>query len=71
MPINDEQLREQLLWLLGGGSAHVDFDAAVANLPPKLRGAKIPGVPHTPWRLLEHLRIAQWDILEKSTRVRP
>lgn len=57
-------LREQLLWLLRGGEAHLNFDAAIADLPVALRGAKAAGVPHTPWRLLEHLRIAQWDILE-------
>jgi hypothetical protein len=57
-------LREHLLYLLKGGGAHLNFDKAIAGLPAELRGAKPPGVPHTPWRLLEHLRIAQWDILE-------
>ena len=60
----DKALREHLLYLLRGGGAHLHFDAAVADLPAALRGAKPPGVPHTPWRLLEHLRICQWDILE-------
>ncbi len=58
------QLRDHLLYLLRGGGAHLDFNSALAKLPPKLRGAKPKGVPHTPWRLLEHMRIAQWDILE-------
>src|SRR5436305_264903 len=44
--------------------AHLNFGDGVAGLPPALPGSKPPGVPHTPWRLLEHLRIAQWDILE-------
>src|ERR1700722_18109094 len=57
-------LREHLLYLLKGGGAHLNFDKAIADLPAELRGAKPPGLPHTPWRLLEHLRIAQWDILE-------
>jgi hypothetical protein len=57
-------LRDHLLYLLQGGGAHVDFVAAVADLPAGLRGGKVAGLPHTPWRLLEHLRIAQWDILE-------
>jgi hypothetical protein len=57
-------LREHLLELLRGGSAHLNFEKAVAGLPAKLRGAKPAGQPHTPWRLLEHMRIAQWDILE-------
>ena len=58
------KLREQLIYLLKGGAAHLDFDKAIAGLPAELRGAKPPGVPHSPWRLLEHLRIAQRDILE-------
>lgn len=59
-------LREHLLFLLQGGDAHLGLDAAIANLPVGLRGAKLSGVPHTPWRLLEHMRLAQWDILEFS-----
>src|SRR6516164_2132993 len=62
----DAQLREHLVYLLRGGDAHLHFDAAIADLPVKLRGAKPAGSPHTPWRLLEHMRIAQWDILEFS-----
>jgi hypothetical protein len=57
-------LREHVLYLLRGGGAHLDFDKSVAGLPAGLRGAKPPGQPHTPWRLVEHMRIAQWDILE-------
>lgn len=57
-------LREHLLYLLQGGGAHVGFDKAIADLPAELRGKKAPNMPHTPWRLLEHMRIAQWDILE-------
>ena len=60
----DNALRAHLLSLLRDSNAHLDFDSAIANLPAKLRGAKPAGVPHSPWRLLEHLRIAQWDILE-------
>jgi hypothetical protein len=62
----DKALREHLLYLLRGGGAHLDFEAAVADMPGELRGAKPAGLPHTPWRLLEHLRICQWDILEFS-----
>jgi hypothetical protein len=58
------KLREHLLELLGPGGAHVSFDKAVADLPLKLRGAKVVNVPHSPWRLVEHMRIAQEDILE-------
>ena len=63
---SDKLLREHLTQLLEGGSAHLDFETAIADLPVELRGAKAKGVPHTPWRLLEHMRIAQWDILEFS-----
>ncbi len=61
-----EALRNHLLELLEGGHAHLDFDTAIADLPEKLRGARPQGLPHTPWRLLEHMRIAQWDILKFS-----
>jgi len=60
----DRDLRDHVVYLLRGGGAHLSFDKAVARLPAKLRGAKPAGVPHTPWRLLEHMRIAQWDILD-------
>ncbi len=63
---DDTALRQHLLYLLGGGGAHLSFEQAIKGLPVKLRGAKPPGAPHTPWQLLEHLRIAQWDILEFS-----
>jgi uncharacterized damage-inducible protein DinB len=62
----DKALREHLLYLLRGGGAHLDFEAAITNLPADLRGRKPAGVPHTPWRLLEHMRLAQRDILEFS-----
>jgi hypothetical protein len=63
-------LRKHLLELLRGGGAHLDFEKAIADLPPELRGRKVKNLPHTPWRLLEHLRIAQWDILEFSRNPR-
>jgi hypothetical protein len=66
----DKTLRDHLLYLLRGGGAHLNFEKAVAGLPAELRGAKPPGVPHSSWRLLEHLRIAQWDILEFSRNPR-
>lgn len=62
----DKALRQHVLYLLRGGGAHVDFEKAIGDLPAALRGAKPPGVPFTAWTLLEHLRIAQWDILEFS-----
>jgi hypothetical protein len=61
---NDKALREQLVKLLSSAEAHADFDAAVNNFPAELRAKKPEGAEHSPWQLLEHLRIAQWDILE-------
>jgi len=63
---SDNDLRQHVLYLLRGGGAHLDFEKSVAGLPAKLRGAKVKGLPFTAWRLLEHMRIAQWDILEFS-----
>ena len=66
MDDRDRSLRDHLRELLRGGSAHLDLDKAIGGLAPELRGKKAPGLPHTVWQLLEHLRIAQWDILEFS-----
>jgi len=63
---NDRVLREHLVYLLKGGGAHVHFTDAVEGFPEAKRGAFIAGLPHTGWQLLEHARIAQWDILEFS-----
>ncbi|MEX0745757.1 MAG: DinB family protein [Phycisphaeraceae bacterium] len=57
------RIREDVIELLTGGGAHLDFDRAVAELPAKLRGGKPEGQPHTPWRLVEHMRLAQHDIV--------
>jgi hypothetical protein len=62
----DKALREHILYLLEGGGAHVRFDEIIAGIPSKLRGRKPAALPHSLWMLLEHLRIAQWDILEFS-----
>ena len=62
----DRALRRHLVDLLRGGNAHAEFDQAVGGLPAELRGAKPPKLPYSVWRLLEHMRIAQWDILEFS-----
>ena len=55
-----------MIELLRSKGAHADFDQAIEGLPEGLRGARVKEVPFTPWRLLEHLRLAQWDILEFS-----
>jgi hypothetical protein len=62
----DRELRKQLAQLLRGGQAHVNFNDALDGLPAKKRGVLAPGLAHTAWQLLEHARIAQWDILEFS-----
>jgi hypothetical protein len=62
----DKALREHLVYLLKGGGAHVHFIDAVEGFPEAKRGTFIAGLPHTGWQLLEHSRIAQWDILEFS-----
>lgn len=62
----DALLRKQLVKLLTSGEAHVDFEAAIKDLPKELRGKVAPGAEHSPWQLVEHLRITLWDILEFS-----
>jgi hypothetical protein len=65
-PQHQDSLRSHLLDLLRGGNAHAGFDDTVSGMPAAQRGAKPSGAPYTAWQLLEHLRIAQWDILEFS-----
>jgi hypothetical protein len=62
----DQLLREHVLYLLGGGGAHVDFDGVVADFPLEKVNRKIEHLPYTAWAVVEHMRIAQWDILEFS-----
>jgi uncharacterized damage-inducible protein DinB len=61
---DEKALRAQLVKLLDFKEAHVDFDRAVKGIPPRSRGKLPQGVEHTLWQLVEHLRIAQGDILE-------
>ncbi|MGI8959891.1 MAG: DinB family protein [Bryobacteraceae bacterium] len=65
---NDESvaLRQMLVDALRGHQSHLDFDSALKDFPPEARGAKVAGAPHTAWQLLEHMRIAQRDILDFS-----
>jgi hypothetical protein len=65
-PINDQTLRDQLISLLDGGNAHISFDEFVKDFPVEKCGEQIEGLPYTAWQVLEHMRIAQWDILEFS-----
>jgi|SRR5271165_1917679 len=61
-------LRDHLLYLLKGGGAHAGFDDVMSSWPVQLAGAKIANFPHSAWMLLEHMRIAQWDIVEFSCK---
>jgi len=64
--VQDPALREHLVYLLAGGGAHVHFDEALARFPASRCGVKPSGAPYSAWQLLEHMRLAQWDILEFS-----
>jgi hypothetical protein len=59
-------LRQHLANLLRMKGAHLTFDAAVSDFPAPLRGVKPPGAPHSAWQLIEHMRLAQHDILDFS-----
>ncbi len=61
-----KELREHLLELLEGKSAHIDLESALGKFPVDKINVRPDGAPHTAWELLEHLRIAQWDIVEFS-----
>jgi uncharacterized damage-inducible protein DinB len=62
--MNEAALRDHLARVLDWGDAHATFDDAVKDLKPELRGRRPDGFPHSPWELVEHLRIAQRDILD-------
>lgn len=59
-----DQIRAHIINLLEWEDAHVDFETAVEDLPAPLRGRRVPGFAHSPWELLEHLRLAQRDLLD-------
>ncbi len=59
----DKGLRKELLALLRGGNAHMSFDDAVSGFPMEQINRKVPNATYTPWHVIEHMRIAQWDIL--------
>lgn len=61
---SDKALRDHLQNYIDWDNAHIKFDDAVKDFPPALRGKRPEGGPHSAWELLEHLRLAQWDILE-------
>jgi hypothetical protein len=63
---NDDAVRKHVLFLLRGGGAHLSFEDFVTSFPPDLCNRQVEGLPYTPWQVLEHMRLAQWDILEFS-----
>ena len=63
---NDKSLRDQLLDLLSAGNAHVSFEDFIKGFPVETCGQRVESLPYTAWQVLEHMRIAQWDILEFS-----
>lgn len=60
----DRLLREHVLYLLRGGGAHLPVEKVLGGVPLAAQGSRPPGLPHSPWEILEHLRITQSDILE-------
>ena len=63
---SDKALRDHVLYVLRGEGAHVTFEDFVADFPSALCSRRSEGLPYTAWQVLEHMRIAQWDILEFS-----
>lgn len=63
---NEKQLRQQLAKALDWREAHADLAASAKDFPAELRGKVPDGMPHSAWQLLEHIRIALWDIYEFS-----
>jgi uncharacterized damage-inducible protein DinB len=57
-------VRRQVIKVLDWEDAHASFDAAVADIPPELRGVQPAGMPYSLWQMVEHMRLAQLDILE-------
>ena len=63
---SDAALRAHLVAVLRGGDAHATYEDVTAGLSAELRGRRPDGLPYSPWMVLEHIRIAFWDILEFS-----
>ena len=64
MDSNDKMVITELTKLLLGGNAHINLQDALKGLPPQLRGVRPAGIPYSIWQLVEHIRIAQWDMLQ-------
>ncbi|WP_295767754.1 DinB family protein [uncultured Mucilaginibacter sp.] len=66
MVIDNKVLTDEIIKLLNGGTAHATFDDAIEGLPAHQRSQKPNGLPYSIWQLVEHIRIALWDMLEFS-----
>jgi len=62
--MHDDAIRDHLVRVLDWEEAHVGFDKAIDGIPADKRGARAPGFEHSAWQLLEHIRLAQDDILD-------
>ena len=60
----EEIIRKHLLEIISGGNAHPDFEQVTEDFPPALINRKAPHMPYSPWHILEHMRLAQWDIVQ-------
>jgi hypothetical protein len=69
-PKESNAFRKELITLLTEDHAHAGFDVAVKDFPAGSRGERPHGLPHSAWQLVEHLRIAQWDIVEYALNAR-
>ncbi len=63
MAESTDAFRDHLARVLDWEDAHAGFGKAVAGIPPDKRGARAAGFEHSPWQLVEHIRLAQEDIL--------
>jgi hypothetical protein len=63
---SDKSLRDHVLYLLRDGGAHIDFETTVNDFPVEIINKRVDKIPYSAWQVLEHMRIAQWDILEFS-----
>jgi hypothetical protein len=64
MKTENQILLEEIISLLRGGNAHLSFQVAVKNVPMDKIGIKLDHTPYSLWQLVEHIRIAQWDMLQ-------
>jgi hypothetical protein len=62
----DKSIREHILYLLRDGGAHIDIETLISDFPLEVINRQVDKMPYSPWQVLEHMRIAQWDILEFS-----